>query len=62
MNAWLKNAIKNLVPLSVEKEDFSKAIKEWSFSGETIDYENAEEVCQLCEMEGLRYHYQISIN
>lgn len=60
MNAWLKNAIKNLLPLSVEKEDFNKALKEWSFTGETVDFELAEEMCQLCEMEGLRYHYQIA--
>lgn len=62
MNAWLKNAQKNLLPLSLEKEVFTKAIREWSFTGETIDYELAEENCQLCEMEGLRYHYQISNN
>ena len=60
MNAWLNNARKNLLPLSVEKNDFPTAVKEWSFTGETVDYELAEENCQLCEMEGLRYHYQIS--
>jgi hypothetical protein len=60
MNAWLKNAIKNLLPLSLEKDDFNKALKEWSFTGETVDFELAEEMCELCEMEGLRYHYQIS--
>jgi len=60
MNAWLKNSIKNLLPLSQEKKDFNKALREWSFTGETIDYETPEELCQLCEMEGLRYHFQIS--
>jgi hypothetical protein len=60
MNAWLKNARKNLLPLSEEKENFNKALTEWAFTGETVDYENAEEFCQLCEMEGLRYHYQIA--
>ena len=60
MNSWLKNATKNLLPLSLEKNDFNKALKEWSFTGETIDYELAEEICELCEMEGLRYHFQIA--
>jgi len=60
MNVWLKNSIKNLLPLSEEKEDFKLAVKEWYFTGNIIDHEQPIESCRLCEHEDLRYHYEIS--
>ncbi|MBS0424091.1 MAG: hypothetical protein JSR71_06630 [Proteobacteria bacterium] len=59
MSIWLENSAKNLLPLSVEKENFSIAIKEWFYTDELIEYEEAEEICELCEKDGLRYHFQI---
>lgn len=57
-NPWMENSIENLIPLS-EATDFKQALKEWEFTGEVIDYEVAEETCELCEHEKLRYHFEI---
>jgi len=57
-NPWLKNSIKNLVPLS-KADEFKEALKEWEFSGNVIDHEEPNETCELCEHEKLRYHYEI---
>lgn len=59
MNFWVKNSIKNLLPLSEEKNDFKLALQEWFFSGEIIDYGDSRENCQLCEKDELRYHFEI---
>ena len=59
MNVWLNNSVKNLLPLSENKKDFNVALKEWFFTGEIIDHEDAIEVCQLCEKDELRYHFEI---
>ncbi len=58
-NPWLLNSMRNLLPLSEEKSDFKKALKEWFFTGEIIDHEVPIEVCNLCEKDQLRYHYEI---
>lgn len=60
MNVWIKNSMKNLLPLSQEPADFKEALKEWFFSGEIIDHEAPIEACGLCEKDELRYHFQIS--
>lgn len=59
MSIWLENSEKNLLPLSVEKENFAVAIKEWFYTDELMEYEEADEICELCEKDGLRYHFQI---
>jgi len=59
MNIWLKNSIKNLLELSEEKENFTKATKEWFYTGEIFDYHIPTEMCELCEKEELRYHFEI---
>lgn len=59
MNIWLKNSIKNLLELSEEKENFTKATKEWFYTGEILDYHIPTEMCELCEKEELRYHFEI---
>ncbi|MCC8410485.1 hypothetical protein LJ707_16200 [Mucilaginibacter sp. UR6-1] len=60
MSAWLNNAKKNLLPLSKEQNNFNVAVLEWSFTGDSLDYNSIDGTCELCEMEGLRYHYKIS--
>lgn len=48
----------NILPLSVGST-LPEAFEEWSFTDLTEDHESADEVCQLCDKEGLRYHFQI---
>lgn len=59
MNIWVKNSSKNLLPLSEEKKDFKLALKEWVFTGEIVDHETPSEICELCEKDELRYHFEI---
>jgi len=59
---WLNNAKKNLLPLSKEKRRFKYALKEWDYRGKWKDYESSGAVCQLCEQEMLRYHFEIRNN
>lgn len=59
MNRWLENSKKNLLPLSKEKIDFQKALREWSFTGEIKYHEQATEICEVCEHENLKYHFEI---
>ena len=60
MNHWLETSKKNLIPLSVA-EDFHAALKEWSFTGEVVDYDNDDEDidCELCEHSDLKQHFRI---
>jgi hypothetical protein len=48
----------NILPLSVAGT-LPEAFKEWAFTENTEDHEDAIEVCQLCEHEDLRYHFEI---
>lgn len=70
MNAYIQNAIKNLLPLS-ESTDFSIAMTEWQTNGTIVDYlEGADEgdfddrtnlpACELCDHPELRYHFGIT--
>jgi len=59
MSIWLENSKKNLLPLSKEKENFQEAVKEWFYTDELMEYEDPVEICELCEKDGLRYHFQI---
>lgn len=59
MARWRNKAIVNLLENSTEKNDHSIAAKEWAFSGEVIDHFVSNKVCQLCESENLRYHFEI---
>lgn len=62
MNIWLQNSIKNLLPLSEEKENFKEALKEWFFTGEILDHEQPIETCELCEKDEVRYQFEIANN
>lgn len=59
MSIWLENSARNLLPLSAEKENFAVAIKEWFYTDELIEYDEPDQICELCEKDGLRYHFKI---
>lgn len=48
----------NILPLS-QAGTLPEAFKEWYFTGETEDHEQAIEECELCDQEQLRYHFKI---
>lgn len=48
----------NILPLSVAGV-LPDAFREWYFTESIEDHENAEETCQLCNQEELRYHFEI---
>lgn len=48
----------NILPRSVDKR-LPEAFKEWSFTGDVQDHDEAEETCELCDQEQLRYHFLI---
>ncbi|QVQ28268.1 hypothetical protein [Achromobacter deleyi] len=48
----------NILPLSVGSS-LPEAFEEWSFTNRTHDHETATEICQLCNQEELRYHFEI---
>lgn len=56
---WMQGAVKSLLPLSEEKRDFKKAMKEWYYSGHPIDLEEPSADCELCGHKGIRYQFPI---
>jgi hypothetical protein len=60
MTRWRNKAIANLLKSSKEENDHTIAAKEWEFTGEVIDHLVSNKLCQLCEGENLRYHFEIS--
>lgn len=48
----------NILPLSVA-QTLPEAFEEWSFTNDVQDHEKAEETCELCDQEQLRYHFLI---
>ncbi len=59
MARWRNKAIENLLKYSKEKKDHTIAAKEWCFSGNVVDHFISNQICQLCEGENLRYHFEI---
>ena len=58
MRTYPQKVRDNILPLSVAGT-LPEAFKEWSFTDNTIDHEEAIETCQLCEHEEIRYHFEI---
>ena len=48
----------NILPRS-KAQNLPAAFREWHFTGYTCDHGEAEEICQMCEKEQLRYHFEI---
>src|ERR1017187_2547261 len=57
--SWIKNAAKNLLPLSREQGNFTLALKEWYYAGNMHDLEEPVEICELCEHPDIRYQFEI---
>jgi len=58
-HAYPQRVRDNILPLS-EADKLVRALAEWRFSGSVKDHGAAEEVCQLCDQESLRYHFEIT--
>lgn len=56
---WIERVKINLLPVSEEKRDVKRALKEWKYLGDAYDLDFAEEVCQLCDHPGIRYQFEI---
>lgn len=58
MGNWAEKATNNMLHLSRAKT-LGEAMREWSTTGGYEDSHSIDEVCELCEHEGLRYQYEI---
>lgn len=58
MSTYPKRVAENILPLSVAS-NLPGAFKEWFFTENILDHELAEEECELCNQEQLRYHFEI---
>ena len=58
MNTYPQRVTENILPLSVAGT-LPEAFKEWYFTENIEDLEIAEEDCELCGQEQLRYHFEI---
>ncbi len=59
MSTYPQRVTDNILPLSLAGT-LPEAFKEWHFTGETEDHEQAVEECELCNQEQLRYHFKIA--
>jgi hypothetical protein len=59
MSTYPQRVADNILPLS-QAGTLPEAFKEWYFTGETEDHEQAIEECELCDQEQLRYHFKIA--
>jgi hypothetical protein len=58
MKTYTQRVRDNILPLSVGSS-LPGAFEEWSFTENYEDHGHPIEVCQLCEHEELRYHFEI---
>ena len=58
MQSYPQRVRDNILPLSVGST-LPEAFEEWLFTDEVIDHNHANEVCELCEQDDLRYHFRI---
>lgn len=58
MHSFPRRVAENILPKSIAGT-LPAAFREWYFTGETVDHEIPDETCNLCDKEGLRYHFEI---
>lgn len=58
MGNWGERAAVNLIPLSFANS-IGPAIAEWFYTGNFLDLEATDGVCELCNQLDLRYHFEI---
>ncbi len=59
MAKWRNKTKSNLLQYSHVQNDIDRASKEWEFTRIVTDHLSSNNLCQLCEGENLRYHYEI---
>jgi hypothetical protein len=58
MSTYPQRVAENILPLSIAGA-LPEAFREWYFTERTEDHEQANENCELCNQEKLRYHFEI---
>ena len=58
MSTYPQRVVDNILPLSLAGT-LPESFKEWYFTEHVQDHEIAEENCELCDQEKLRYHFEI---
>ena len=58
MSTYIQKVADNILPLSVAGT-LPEAFREWYFTDNIEDHMSADEECQLCGHEQLRYHFEI---
>jgi hypothetical protein len=58
MSAYLQRVARNILPRSVA-QTLPEAFEEWHFTGNMTDHEDTDHNCELCDQDGLRYHFEI---
>lgn len=57
--SWAQRRAENLLPLSIEKETLTIALREWLYIGDMYDIGSPDETCELCEHPDIRYQFKI---
>lgn len=56
---WMDQVKQNLLPLSRDRTNVQKALKEWLYTGITYDLDQPVETCALCGYNPIRYQFEI---
>ncbi|MFD3274318.1 hypothetical protein ACE3MS_29925 [Paenibacillus dendritiformis] len=56
---WLERVKANIFPVSQEKNNVKKALKEWIYRNNFYDVEIPDETCELCDHPNIRYQFEI---
>lgn len=56
---WLETVKNNIFPLSNEKNIINTALSEWEYRGVVYDPMYADEQCQICGHQDIRYQFEI---
>lgn len=49
----------DLERLPSEDQTLKNLIEQWFYTGICVDYQKAKQACELCEHQGLRWHFEI---
>ena len=57
--SWASRVAANLLPLSDERADLAKALREWRYTGNYNDLDEPAADCELCDHPDIRYQFEI---
>lgn len=57
--SWASRAAANLLPLSRDRDDLARALKEWRYTGHFHDLDEPSADCELCDHPEIRYQFEI---